>query len=177
MCGEPWHGLPKRCHGTLRQPGTRAQWFPARINHAGHRHAHDPGPDRPRPLSARPARQCRLCRAGCAMPGHAPGTGLRKSHRLHPPGRPDRSLAVDEAKSLAQDTAIRSPSCAPPCSIRAIPTSPKTTLPSACSAKARCNWPSDQIGDTLIRTIYEWQPLTDFLAAVEDKDRAPSHGR
>jgi hypothetical protein len=28
---------------------------------------------------------------------------------------------------------------------------------------------SDQIGDTLIRSIYEWQPLTDFLAAVEDR--------
>lgn len=28
---------------------------------------------------------------------------------------------------------------------------------------------SDQIGNTLIRGIYEWQPLTDFLAAVEDR--------
>lgn len=29
----------------------------------------------------------------------------------------------------------------------------------------------DQIGKTLIRTIYEWQPLTDFLAAVENKEQ------
>ena len=30
---------------------------------------------------------------------------------------------------------------------------------------------NDQIGDTLIRRIYEWQPLTDFVAAVEGRER------
>ena len=30
---------------------------------------------------------------------------------------------------------------------------------------------NDQIGDTLIRRIYEWQPLTDFVAAVEGCER------
>lgn len=30
---------------------------------------------------------------------------------------------------------------------------------------------NDQIGDTLIRCIYEWQPLTDFIAAVEGRER------
>jgi hypothetical protein len=29
----------------------------------------------------------------------------------------------------------------------------------------------DQIGETMIRAIYEWQPLTGFIAAVEQKDR------
>ncbi len=28
----------------------------------------------------------------------------------------------------------------------------------------------DQIGETMIRAIYEWQPLTDFIAAVEEKE-------
>ncbi len=30
---------------------------------------------------------------------------------------------------------------------------------------------NDQIGDTLIRRIYEWQPLTDFVAGVEGCER------
>lgn len=30
---------------------------------------------------------------------------------------------------------------------------------------------NDQIGDTLIRRVYEWQPLTDFIAAVEGCER------